>query len=52
MNEVETVRTACCTAYMVNGVSFEFMTTATLFLILVDAGELRRAAEWKEAYAI
>ena len=39
-------------AYIYNGVAFEFMTTAILFQVLVEAGDLKGAVEWKERYGL
>ena len=38
--------------YLARGVTFAYMTTAVLFLLIVESGDLRGAVEWKERYAL
>ncbi len=52
MNDVKMKRIRGATAYVARGVTFAHMTTAVLFLLIVEAGDLRGAVEWKERYSL
>ncbi len=52
MNNVKMERVRDATVYVARGCAFEFETTAILFLLIVESGDLRGAVEWKERYAL
>ncbi len=52
MNDVQMEHVRGATVYVARGVTFVDMTTAILFLLIVESGDLRGAVEWKERYSL
>jgi len=52
MNDVTVETRSGAVVYVAHGTAFAFMTTAILFALLVESGDLLGAAEWRERYSI
>lgn len=52
MNDVKMAKRKGRVVYVAHGAAFAYMTSAIMFLLIIEAGDLRGAVEWKEQYSV